>query len=82
MRLSPGFQEEIRKRIETVMKVIDTEKAAQVLNEVVAGRMEITKERMKAIEVALKHGVPVTKAIEISGPDGGPIETRRLVIGE
>ena len=62
------------------MKVIDTEKAADVLNEVVAGRLVITKERMKAVEVALKHGLPVTKAIEISTDPDNPIKTTTEIV--
>jgi CO dehydrogenase nickel-insertion accessory protein CooC1 len=80
MRLSPEFEVEIRKRIEKVMKTIDIEKAVEVLNEVTAGRMEVSKERMKAIELTLKHGLPTHRAVEVTGANGGPVQIEGIVI--
>jgi hypothetical protein len=52
---------------------IKTGKAIDVLNKAVAGEIELSTARMKAIEIALRKTLPDLTSVELSGAGGDPL---------
>ncbi len=52
---------------------IKTGKAIEILNKAIAGEMELTTARMKAIEIALRKTLPDLQSVELSGAGGEPL---------
>lgn len=48
----------------------------------VAGRLEMTQTQLRAAEVLLKKTLPDQSATELTGPDGGPVETVSKIVRE
>lgn len=60
-KLDPSFMEELKRRIERARDTLKIVEAVQALNEIIAGTKQVTREQMKAIELTLKHGLPLQK---------------------
>ena len=62
-------QEDVRKKIQT----------SQLLNvlqdHALSGDGEFSQTRMKAIEILLRKSLPDLSAVQLTGPDGGPVKT-------
>lgn len=66
--LRPRHSDEIRKKIQ----------ASQLVNRLTAhalGEIEMTASQVRAAEILLRKSVPDLTAMELSGPDGDPVET-------
>jgi hypothetical protein len=68
--LRPRHQDEVRTKIQTSQLINRLQEHALSLE-----GDDISPSRMKAIEILLKKSLPDLSAIEMSGPDGGEIET-------
>jgi hypothetical protein len=66
--LRPKHSDEIRAKIQ----------ASQLVNRLTdhaLGKLELTGTQIKSIEILLKKSVPDLSAVELTGPDGGPVKT-------
>ncbi len=72
-RLRRQHQDEIRQKIQ-VSQLIN------VLTQQALGQLELTPMRIKAIEILLKKILPDLTATELTGADGGPIQTEALEV--
>ncbi len=68
-RIRKHHQEEIRQKI-PVSQLINV-----LTDHALGGSPEISPSRMKAIEILLKKSLPDLSSVEMTGPDGGPIQT-------
>jgi hypothetical protein len=68
-RIRKNHQDEIRQKIQ-VSQLINV-----LTQHALGGSPDISASRMKAIEILLKKSLPDLSAIEMTGPDGGPLET-------
>lgn len=66
-RLRKHHQDEVRAKIQASVLI-------DLLMKCATGEHEISRERMKAIEILLKKSVPDLQSIELTGEDGGPVE--------
>lgn len=68
-RIRKNHQDEVRAKIQ----------ASQLVNVLQNHALGITEElsasRIKAIEVLLRKSIPDLQAVEITGEDGGPVQT-------
>jgi len=65
--LRPRHSDEIRAKIQ----------ASQLVNRLTKhalGEVELSATQIRAIEILLKKSVPDLSAVELSGPDGNPVE--------
>lgn len=66
--LRPKHSDEIRAKIQ----------ASQLVNRLTDhafGKVELSGTQIKSIEILLRKSVPDLSSVEMSGPDGGPMET-------
>lgn len=68
-RLRAHHQDEVRTRIQTSQLLNVLQKHA------LTGEGEFGSSRMKAIEILLKKSLPDLASVELTGADGGAIET-------
>lgn len=66
-KLSDGFIEEIKDRIEKVRKAIKIEETVEALQACVAGTQELSKEQIAAAKILLSKVLPDLKAVEHIG---------------
>lgn len=67
-KLRPFHTDEIRAKIQ----------ASQLINRLTdhaLGKVDLSPTQVKAIEVLLKKSVPDLSAVQLTGQDGGPVET-------
>ena len=63
---SPSTVNDLRARI-------NAGQAIDILNKVIAGKLEISTARIRMVRLALEKTVPSLSAVEVSGPDGDRI---------
>jgi len=67
-RLNPRHQDMVRDKIQ----------ASQLINRLedhALNGLELSQTQIKAIEILLKKSLPDLSAVEVSGQDGGPLQT-------
>jgi hypothetical protein len=70
--LRPRHQDEIRDKIQT------TQLIKRLENHALDDSMELSSSRIKAIEILLRKSLPDLSAVEVTGANGGAIETVTL----
>jgi hypothetical protein len=71
-RLRKMHQDDVRAKIQTSQLINRLENHA-------LGELELTATQIKAIEVLIRKTLPDLSAVEMTGEDGGPIETVQTI---
>ena len=72
-RMRKTHQDDVRAKIQTSQLVNRLESHA-------LGTAELSATQIKAIEVLIRKTLPDLSAVEMSGEDGGPIETVQKIV--
>lgn len=71
-RLRKTHQDDVRMKIQASQLINVLQNHALGISE------ELSATRIKAIEVLLRKSIPDLQSVEMSGPDGGPVEVTRI----
>lgn len=69
-----------KRQADTSRAAIQTTQLINRLQDCALGKVELTTQQVKSIEILLKKNLPDLKSMELTGLDGGPIEYKRGVI--
>lgn len=72
-RMRKSHQDDVRAKIQTSQLVNRLEGHA-------LGEVELTATQIKAIEVLIRKTLPDLSAVEMTGEDGGPVETVQKIM--
>lgn len=71
-RLRKTHQDDVRLKIQASQLINVLQNHALGLKE------ELSPSRIKAIEILLRKSIPDLQSVEMSGPEGGPVEVTRI----